>query len=331
MITTYQSNAITYLRVISMLMIIACHICQVFGNHWAWVLNIGVQIFFVISGYLYGNRQILNWPSWFYGRLRKVYLPFVIYLAIVLPLYTIFHRECISIISPIVYLLNLQGMYWGVILGLNHLWFLTDIGICYAFTPLLQIVSGVKSGVGWKWIVLITMVWFLWVDVVRYNGWHYHVLLFGIAYMIGKLQRKAERLVILAVVSIASIPMLNLMSWDIILHGEVLAYIWRVISSLFVFVLFLFVFEMFRLSRQPSIVRFFCNQSYYAYIVHHIYIIGPFSVIAAMEFAYVTIIYIVIIIIVSSVILSRLSSVVENKVKQLWIPCEKKESPNSIC
>ena len=43
-----------------MLLIVACHYLQYYNNGLAWWLNVGVQVFFVISGYLYGIRDIDN-------------------------------------------------------------------------------------------------------------------------------------------------------------------------------------------------------------------------------------------------------------------------------
>ena len=108
-----QSNAISYLRALSLIMIVSCHICQVYGNHWAWVLNVGVQIFFVISGLLYGCRYISNWKVWYVKRFRKIYIPYIIYMVIIFPFYLVFHSECLSARSIVFYPLNLQGMYWG--------------------------------------------------------------------------------------------------------------------------------------------------------------------------------------------------------------------------
>ncbi len=49
-----ESVAISYLRAISVLLIIVCHICQSYDTGWEYILNIGVQIFFILSGLLHG-------------------------------------------------------------------------------------------------------------------------------------------------------------------------------------------------------------------------------------------------------------------------------------
>ena len=76
-ITVGQSHAVSVLRVLAMTAILVCHILQSYDNQWAWVLNVGVQIFLVLSGFLYGHKNVDNWRIWFSSRLRKLYVPFV--------------------------------------------------------------------------------------------------------------------------------------------------------------------------------------------------------------------------------------------------------------
>ena len=52
-----RDYSISFVRYISMLFVIICHIFQYFGNELAWWLNVGVQIFLFISGYLYANKK----------------------------------------------------------------------------------------------------------------------------------------------------------------------------------------------------------------------------------------------------------------------------------
>lgn len=56
-----------------MLMIITCHFMQYMEMELAWWFNVGVQIFFVISGFLYGGKSIEK-PLKFYVKALKKYL-----------------------------------------------------------------------------------------------------------------------------------------------------------------------------------------------------------------------------------------------------------------
>ena len=76
--TTNSNVAISIIRFISMIMIISCHILQGLGNKWAFWVNVGVQIFFFISGFLYGNKQVDNTKEFYKKRIEKVLFPFMV-------------------------------------------------------------------------------------------------------------------------------------------------------------------------------------------------------------------------------------------------------------
>ena len=90
MLTDSESKAVVFIRSFSMLAIVACHIFQVYHNQWAFVLNIGVQVFLVLSGFLYGHKQIDNWKDWCLARIRRLYIPMFVFLILVMPLYLSF-------------------------------------------------------------------------------------------------------------------------------------------------------------------------------------------------------------------------------------------------
>lgn len=52
----YRNEAISFIRLLSLLMIIICHIMQFFNIELAWWFNFGVQIFLCISGFFMGRR-----------------------------------------------------------------------------------------------------------------------------------------------------------------------------------------------------------------------------------------------------------------------------------
>lgn len=79
-ISTANSNAITYLRCLSTIFIVLCHYLQAQNNQWAWFFNIGVQLFFMISAFLYSKRDIDISITWLKGRLKKLLPPFYLYM-----------------------------------------------------------------------------------------------------------------------------------------------------------------------------------------------------------------------------------------------------------
>ncbi len=105
-ITVGQSHAVSVLRVLAMTAILVCHILQSYDNQWAWVLNVGVQIFLVLSGFLYGR-------IWFSSRLRKLYVPFVLFAVLCLGIMKAFTETSVKLRDLIVYLFDMQGIFGG--------------------------------------------------------------------------------------------------------------------------------------------------------------------------------------------------------------------------
>ena len=123
------------IRVFAMMLIVACHIAQYYELQVAWVLNVGVQVFFFMSGFLFGRRDIPASPMEFYKkRFVKVYVPFLIWLFVIIAIYAVFHLYRFNARQVVLYLLNFQR-FSTPIDGLNHLWFLTVLMAGYLLTP----------------------------------------------------------------------------------------------------------------------------------------------------------------------------------------------------
>lgn len=116
-----------------MLLIISCHICQYYGCELAWWLNIGVQIFFVLSGFLYGNKSIDDPIKWIRKQFVKILPPYYLFILITIILYLKFCPEVLSI-------KNIVGSLFCVwpLKGIEHLWFVGNILICYLLTSYLD-------------------------------------------------------------------------------------------------------------------------------------------------------------------------------------------------
>lgn len=112
-LTANQSSSISLLRAVSVVFIVACHILQAYDNKWAWVLNIGVPIFFIISGFLYGKKHVDNPVKWFLNRTIKILSPFYIYLVVVLTIKAVIFGTPISAKNIFCYMLDLQGIGGG--------------------------------------------------------------------------------------------------------------------------------------------------------------------------------------------------------------------------
>lgn len=128
-----KKTEISAIRMIAMLMIIACHIMQYYDFFLAWWLNVGVQIFLCLSGYLYGRKKIENIIEFYRKRLLKILVPYYLTLFSFSLVQYIFSRETFNIIKLI------KAIFLrSTITGAEHLWFVPTILFCYLITPLLQ-------------------------------------------------------------------------------------------------------------------------------------------------------------------------------------------------
>lgn len=125
-------HSISAIRFFAMVCIIACHFCQYYELEAAWWLNVGVQIFFIISGFLYGNKEISGPITWVIKQFKKILIPYYIFLLFAIVGYAIVAPERLGIKNVIAAILTV-----GQIKGIGHLWFVSNILFCYIVTPYL--------------------------------------------------------------------------------------------------------------------------------------------------------------------------------------------------
>lgn len=123
--------SISFIRVTAMLFIILCHLSSHYGiTVTAQFFNVGVPMFFMISGYLYGDKEIGNSVEWLYKRYIRLVVPAFMWLIL---------RSSINCHIPkqqetLMIFLNIHGLDF-VFTKINDLspgpWFLTSIMCCY--------------------------------------------------------------------------------------------------------------------------------------------------------------------------------------------------------
>ena len=88
----------------------------------AWWFNVGVQMFFCISGFLYANKRLESAIDFISKNLRKILIPYFCFLVPIIVIYFFFARDSITVTSVASALLTS-----GVINGIEHLWFIPYI------------------------------------------------------------------------------------------------------------------------------------------------------------------------------------------------------------
>lgn len=131
--------SISTLRFVAMLCIVACHICQLYGLAAAWVLNVGVQVFLVISGWLYGlHANFTDTNRWYGRRLVRIVVP---YWLVLIPLLMADALLTAHVPTMKQVILSVTCVRSGLVPNGAHLWYVSAILLCYLVTPLL----------GWLW------------------------------------------------------------------------------------------------------------------------------------------------------------------------------------
>lgn len=310
-ISKSESIALSLIRVFAMLLIVSCHIAQCYELQIAWLLNVGVQIFFFMSGFLYGR---LETPAFVFYKKRfvKVYVPFLIWTALVVGVYAVFHLYQPSFWQLVLYLFNLQW-FSQPIDGLNHLWFLTVLMVGYLLTPwvkrihkkypILCIVAFVICCIIEFVLVKKFYSFFAWVAL------YFAGMLFGCYY-----SKKTSNLVL--VVSVAVLIVLGFLfdpGWLTQTGDYRYHTIWlHWVLGLFLFaLLFRILPYLIKAEKKYAAIMHVDNISYEVYLTHHPLILGPLSMMFITQYSLVNILLILIAVYILSSLLHYISSIIQ--------------------
>lgn len=275
---------ISLIRFLSMLFIITCHIFQYAGNNLASVLNVGVEIFLIISGFLYGTKLIGHHYHFFKRQGVKILLPCWVFLSISLILYVIYFPKLLDV--------NVLKVFTTLdfIKGLEHLWFIRYILICYCILPLLIFIrdTTLKYNFNIVYVMILTM---LLMELYRFFVGSYincFVLGFFIKNIIDLYGTTAKRTLLATVLSLTLIVQfvnIAFFSIDGNNHFLVVRYSHLLLGAS----LFLILHISIKIKKQVNILLFSDKCSYHIYLVHQLFILSPFTIMELTPFCAVNI------------------------------------------
>jgi len=289
-----RDYSISIIRVLAMLAIVACHIFQSQDMSIAFWLNIGVQIFLFMSGFLYGKKTITNTSEWLKKQFKKILLPYYIYISIIIVFYIIFAREYLSIWNVLSLFLNLQLVIQAPI-GLGHLWFIPVILICYLVTPVLQKILKSNEKFGFKQCAILLIIagvveaLFLqnFINIGICNVMCY-ILGYAISYM-GVKEIKIGRAlswIIMVLAIISNIMKIFILpdNYNILISAllKILIFNSHILLGSALFIIMLKLFKTIstkiplKLKNTIDVIDKF---SFNIYITHHVFILGPLAII----------------------------------------------------
>jgi len=316
-----KSHSISLIRLIAMLMIITCHILQGLSSSWAFWFNIGVQIFLIISGYLYGSKNVTSTKEFYIKQIKKILVPYLVLAVIIFTLEAIFLNKRYSITLMLGSLLGFGGVA-GNSKILSHTWYITYILICYLLIPLLQRIfnsDNFKQNAKNFMLLTIFIQALEFFDVINVKACWINTFIFGYAYKRCCKQIKEQRLTKIAVfvLFVVSFPFAVILQEKINVslpsifntYSKYIMNYGHVILGAVLFILLFDIFERIKL-KENVILKLSDKYSYYIYLIHQIFILNSFSLLKLTNYLSINILIILLTTIVSAITLKYISDIV---------------------
>lgn len=301
-ISISRSISVSLIRILATLAIVLCHYLQAYDIKWAWVFNVGVQIFLVLSGYLYGHKEISNWRIWFLNRFVKLYMPLYIFTTVFLLITKYFTND------PVSYLNFLKA---GGIESLGHLWFMKAIALCYIITPLLQFLRPYGRLV---FIVVFIMGLIEYLFLQRSLFLFSWLFLYSIGYFYPSLPRIYQRVVQVLITIIVFSATIKITWVDILNYDGVFNRAWHDMIGIFVCFCLLECIEQFNIHKIPYVLTWIDRHSFYLYITHHPILLGSLSMVPLIPNRCLCVCMTLICILSCTVLLSYVSSIIISRI-----------------
>lgn len=312
-----KDYSISFVRLVSMFLIITCHVFQFYGNELAWWFNVGVQIFLFISGYLYSKKEVPDAKEFYKKQLTKILLPYYIYIFFVSFIYLSFDKQ-LFLISDFVKSLFLVGN----LKGLEHLWFIRYIVICYLVTPLLHYMLKKCQKNNCKIFKLISLVVFNeFISLITknfINGTWINCYILGIFfnnyYNITKDNNKRCLLILIPLtfnfieILIKYILKLKIVGIELVAFNK-FCNISHLLLGILLFYCLKEIYKYVSKYIKDSFLDTSDAFSYYIYITHHIFVLGKYSVFKYKFNIVILIIIYLILLVICSYFLKKITDI----------------------
>lgn len=266
-----------------MTFILLCHYLGQGSNPIMWNLaqffNIGVPIFFIISGYLAGihGSRGKNWISWYLSRLKRIFVPYEIFL-VILAVVTVLARQTIIVKNWLFLIFGFQGTNVGV-LGAEQTWFISSLLICYSITPIL---SWSLKHSSWKQYGLVFLTLPLLLSFFQ-KPWLFTLLshvsdyTIGLSFSYRKIDLKYSKkgyfvsVIIIVVSFFMRIIMRDHIDGTFLYDLDVVYYTHLLGAACITYI----VFGLFKNQKIPGWIGWLDSISYEVYLVHYMFVVGP--------------------------------------------------------
>lgn len=283
-----------WLRATATIMILFCHFCSqkegAIFTAAGQVLNIGVPLFFILSGYLFGRKGVhAPYNKWFLRRLQRLWIPYWLFVAVLATVYLI-KGYSIFTLDWLLLLFGLQGSNVGV-WGAEQTWFISPLLICYGLTPLISLAAKKlpKNNIPYFLIcVCLFPVLLLVMRPAAIGTLLAPVCLYTVAYFVGnraltvKLSNSGACFAAFVVVLSFGVRFILRIFFDgTIFYSGIVATYTHYLAAFAIFYLFAWFFQ----ERKPAgIISFISKISFEIYLYHYMFTVGPISLFSATPF-----------------------------------------------
>ncbi len=310
--TNSKDSAISSIRLISMLFIVACHIMQYLDCELAWWFNVGVQIFLCISGYLYSSKKKETVP-FLRNNLIKILAGFYVVIIPIAVLLIILQKATVTmLLKQLLLIPNIPG---GA-----HLWFLPTILLCYFITPLLHGFyefsdrsSAFKMFTKTAFLLVAVFITFAFF-IGYYNPAWISCYIVGFAYK--KVEDKYGK--IFNTILILTAAVLNAVQ---IFSTYIYQFSFQIPEIVFNYAhtflgvsLFIIFKKLFKNVKRNKVLDFSDSYSYEIYLVHQFFILGPLTMMEITPYKAVNIVIILISVVIYAVVAKKISFKIQSKI-----------------
>lgn len=309
--------SISLIRMVALSSIIICHFMQYYGMELARWFNVGVQIFFCISGLLYGNKRIEDPIKFILKNIKKILVPYYCFLLPVIIFYVLFADEYITIYS-----IGTALFCSGTIKGIEHLWFISYIIFCYLITPYLYLFTQKIKDLKCSYAIFIFLAILELGQLlsIAYNSYFAFDRLscYLIGYFLGFIYSQygfntfKKIGYFLCLVGVAATGIRIYGKYVIHLNSIQFGFFVTLARVLFGITIFFILFILFKNIKEKKILNYSDKYSYYIYIVQQLYILSPFSLMNITSYKFLNWILTLTAIIISSIILKYISDKVND-------------------
>lgn len=275
------------IRAIGAILILLCHYTEQSSNVWmqmtAQFFNIGVPIFIILSGFLFGlQRDIKNIFLWYKKRVKRIYIPFELFV-LILAIVTISRKGNIFTIDWLLLVLGLQGSEVGVF-GAEQTWFISPLLLCYLLTPFIsavvhKIVLKKMYTFAYFFICFMFPIFFSLVPQSYFYVLFAPICWYSLAYYIGYCfdariltKRNMFFAFIIMFISFALRILSRLLFDGTIWYDRIAVTYTQAIAAFCIFFIIAYIFNK---KQSGSAISFISKISFEIYLYHYMFCVGP--------------------------------------------------------